>query len=256
MEIERDELYYEIKGSGTPILCLSGFASTGYNYHSLKLNGKMIILDNRGMGKSPNSLNSYSIQTLAQDACELMLSLGYKKFHVCGISMGGFIATECALLFPELVKSLSLLCTTSGGDDFVTLPYSTADDMFRFYSQDNKKISEALADITVHNEKLKNSIANIRQQYSPADPFEVVKQKKAVDTYLSHSHPLEKIKCPTYILTGDNDRYVNPENSLILSKKIKNSKADLISEADHMFFLEKPEEVSLKVSTFIEGVES
>ena len=255
MEIVRDELYYEIKGTGTPILCISGFASTGYNYHSLELNGKMVIIDNRGMGKSPNSLASYEIQTLAQDACEVMWSLGHKKFHVCGISMGGFIAAECALNFPDSVKSLSLLCTSSGGDDFVTLPYSTADDMFKFYSQNNKIISETLASLTVHNKELIAPIAKIRQEFIPADPYEVVKQKKAVDRYLSKPRPLENIKCPTYILTGANDRYVNPENSLILSRKIKNSKADLIPDADHLFFLEKPKEVSKKVSEFIEGVE-
>ena len=242
----------QITGEGEPVLCLSGFGCDHYNFESLDFNAHMVKLDNRGMGKSENNLDSYPLELLAVDAHEFMVALGFNSYHVVGISMGGIIAQECALQFPKNVKTLTLMCTTAGGKDFRSLPSLLEDDLRAFHSLPAEKAARiAVAATSCHPEKFEE-IIQLRLNH-PAVLEEVLKQKRAVDIYLRQSKDLSQIKCPTLIMTGANDRYVDPKNSYILKNKIPHSWLVTIDDADHLFFLEKPEEVSTHVVQFLNG---
>lgn len=76
----------------------------------------MLILDNRGMGKSSKPLMRYSTSEMARDLVELLDHLSWtsaRSLHIVGISMGGMIAQELGLLIPERVASLSLVSTAA-----------------------------------------------------------------------------------------------------------------------------------------------
>lgn len=241
----------EVKGSGRPILCLSGFGCDHYNFELLELEGQMIMLDNRGLGASENDLDAYTISQLAQDAHAFMLKLGHSKYDVIGISMGGFIAQEVTFQFPNNVKSLSLLCTTSGGDSFLPIPKLGHEELVRFYELEPEVAARLAITSTVYDKSLIEKIVKIRLEH-PANIKEVLKQKYAVDDFLIDSKPLYLIKCPTMIMTGENDRFVPPKNSITLQEKIPNSKLEVIGESDHLFFLERPELVSDKLNLFLQ----
>ncbi len=253
MKSKQNILSYLKRGHGFPILCISGFASNHYNFEWLELPGQMILAHNRGMGNSSNDLDSYDIQQLANDCMNLMDYLKYEKFHVCGISMGGMIAMELALNYPKRVSSLSLLCTTSGGSDFYPMTKTNPKKIHQLYTKSDEAIAEQVVSQTVYDLSKIDLIKNLRKSFR-ASSTEVLKQKHAVESYLEQARPLEKIDLPTYILTGENDRMVDPRNSKVLHEKIKNSHLSLIPESDHLFFLEKPQIVSKKITQFIQGV--
>ena len=75
-----------------------------------------LIFDNRGMAESDKPLMRYSTSEMAKDTLELLDHLGWtskRELHVVGISMGGMIAQELALLVPERIASLSLISTAA-----------------------------------------------------------------------------------------------------------------------------------------------
>ena len=75
-----------------------------------------MTFDNRGCGRSsaPLTLNYTTVQ-MAKDALELIDHLGWSQCHVVGVSMGGMIALEFALLASRRILSLTLLATHTGG---------------------------------------------------------------------------------------------------------------------------------------------
>ncbi len=255
MKTKQKILSFKEKGRGEPVLCISGFASNYYNFEWLSFDSRMIMIENRGMGNSSNELQSYSIETLAQDAADLMTSLNIESYHVCGISMGGMIAMELALMFPSSLKSLSLLCTSGGGDEFYPMFIADDESYKDLYQQSDEYIADTIVKRSIYDQKKFEVVKNLRMSFR-ANPKEVLKQKYAVENYLKLKRPLENIKCPTLILSGTNDRLVNPLNSRVLNEKIPNSKLEYIPETDHLFFLEKPQRVSKKVAEYIKGVNS
>lgn len=75
-----------------------------------------LIFDNRGMGNSDKPLMRYSTSEMARDLSELLDHLGWtgeRQLHVSGVSMGGMIAQELALLIPDRICSLNLISTAA-----------------------------------------------------------------------------------------------------------------------------------------------
>src|SRR4051812_49617390 len=74
-----------------------------------------VLYDNRGTGRSRGLPGLTSMAELAADAAGLLDRLGVESAHVHGLSMGGMIAQELALRFPERGRGLILGGTTPGG---------------------------------------------------------------------------------------------------------------------------------------------
>jgi 3-oxoadipate enol-lactonase len=108
-------IYYEVHGTGAPVLIIAGLASDVTDHASmireLSQHYRVIAFDNRGVGRSDKPDGAYSIDMMADDTAGLLCALGVGPVHVLGISMGGRIAVALALRHPELVKSLILAAT-------------------------------------------------------------------------------------------------------------------------------------------------
>lgn len=134
-------VYMDVVPSGTPrgtVLLLHGKNFSGSYFAqtatALREAGyRVIIPDQIGFGKSTKPVQyAYSFHQLARNTRDLLASLGVKRVHVLGHSMGGMIATRFALSFPETVVSLTLL-NPIGLEDWKALgvPYTSVDDNYR-----------------------------------------------------------------------------------------------------------------------------
>lgn len=114
------EIHYEIKGTGPKILFIHGIGADLKNPISLfdsPLSKLFTILafDPRGLGESDSSILPDSIAEMADDAAGLAIALGWDQYHVFGASMGGMVAQELVLRYPDKVQKLILGVTHAGG---------------------------------------------------------------------------------------------------------------------------------------------
>lgn len=253
--------HHEIVGEGIPVLVYNGFGCANWFFQDcaerLKDIAQFVLLENRGIGKADKALEPYDIEHLAQDGLDLMDHLGFDRFVVLGYSMGSFMAQVLALQAPERLRALVLLCSMGPGPDFLPLPVVT-DDMLRdSYVMPPPVMIDANLRMTTHPSFLKSQperFAWLKKQRlaSLADLEQVVFQNQAVHRYLSQPRPLHEIQCPTLIMAGAQDRFVNAGNSKILAKVLPQSRLKLVDEADHLFFHEKPEPVVRELRAFLE----
>src|SRR3954451_18490708 len=74
----------------------------------------VIAVDNRGCGRSSTPWRPWTTRTMATDAVAVLDELEIERAHIQGGSLGGMIAQEVALEFPERVETLVLVSTTGG----------------------------------------------------------------------------------------------------------------------------------------------
>jgi pimeloyl-ACP methyl ester carboxylesterase len=109
------KIYYEVKGTGYPVVLVHGFCGTGDGwkkgilYNNLLKGGyKVIILDLRGNGQSdkPHTDEAYSNDAEAKDIMGLMTSLNISRYNVVGYSRGSIIASRLLVLDNRVNKTV------------------------------------------------------------------------------------------------------------------------------------------------------
>jgi pimeloyl-ACP methyl ester carboxylesterase len=114
------DIYYELWGEGPPLVMAHGFCGCTDEWRVLTLplakKHRLLLYDVRGHGRSsaPEDPALYSMPIFAADQAALMRALGIGRAHVGGGSMGGMIAGQFAVDYPQMVSALLLLDTTCG----------------------------------------------------------------------------------------------------------------------------------------------
>ncbi|MFT7669862.1 MAG: pimeloyl-ACP methyl ester carboxylesterase [Planctomycetota bacterium] len=107
------QIHYELRGEGTPLLLVMGLGADGSvwadHVAEYEKHFQCVLIDNRGVGLSDKPPGPYTSARMAQDVAEVADALGIQKAHSAGISMGGIIVQELALLRPELLLSAVII---------------------------------------------------------------------------------------------------------------------------------------------------
>ena len=125
-EYGRCRLAYWTAGSGAPVLLVQGTGVHGAGWmpqvEALSDDYECVWFDNRGMFASrPAGDRPITVEQMADDCRALLDHLGHGEAHIVGHSLGGCIALQTALSWPERVRSLSLLCTAAEGPELVKM---------------------------------------------------------------------------------------------------------------------------------------
>lgn len=111
--INNIKTYFEVYGSGTPILFIHGLGSgtEGWKYQVefFSKKHKVYLYDVRGHGKSDKPSEGYSVEQFALDCYSFIKEVIGEPTHIVGISMGGIIAFQLAVDFPEQILSLTIV---------------------------------------------------------------------------------------------------------------------------------------------------
>lgn len=118
LEVEGACLSVEVAGErGPPVLLIQGVGVRGAGWRpqieALQHVARLAWFDHRGIGRSSGA--PVPIAQVAEDALAILDHLGWADAHLVGHSMGGVVAQEVALVAPERVRSLALLCTFARG---------------------------------------------------------------------------------------------------------------------------------------------
>lgn len=251
------KMYYEIRGSGSPLVMIMGWTANKDWWSQdfltyLEKHYTLILFDNRGAGRTESSKGLYYIARFADDVMALMNALDIQKAHVFGVSMGGMIAQELTIRYPDRVEKLILGCTTCGPKRGRSLSllgiYYGITYGFRYgYNMDKWMIRLVLSRSDLNNRD-KRLIQRIRT--APIKTLDKWKQFWAIRRFDSYSR-LEKIKCPALVMTGTKDLLMPQKNSDILVKKIPDAKLIKMYGLSHAFIGDDPEGVFITIHNFI-----
>jgi pimeloyl-ACP methyl ester carboxylesterase len=260
------EVYYEVHGQGDPLVLIMGLRRNVEWWYcqipTLSKHFKVLAFDNRGAGRSDKPKTDYSIRLFADDTAELMQSLNIKRAHVLGISMGGYIAQELAINYPEKVRSLVLGCTSAGGKRVVLMSPERLKKFTAIEGLSPEEILKKDMDIYFsdrfiegHPEKIKEFIEISLRYYQPADAFQrqfAACLKHDTINRLNHIH----ITMPTLIMSGDDDPLVPPENSHILKELIPHAELIFFPGKRHCFFIEEADQFNQTMTSFLRSIKN
>lgn len=104
------ELYYEVHGSGRPLILLHGGLGSsgmfGENLKALAKHRKVIAVDLQGHGRTADSDRPLSVELMADDVAELLKQLNLGRADVFGYSLGGGVALQTAIRHPDVVNKV------------------------------------------------------------------------------------------------------------------------------------------------------
>jgi 3-oxoadipate enol-lactonase len=255
-------IYYEIHGKGEPLVLIYGYAAdSGLWFRQIPILSRkyqVIAFDNRGAGRSDKLNIPYTMAMMAGDIAGLLDNIGIDTAHIFGISMGGMIAQHFALNYSQRVISLILGCTFCGGVHSIQPEPESIAALFDFERMKKMTPEEFVRQIIpfCFSQKFieKNpDIVEKRVAKSleyPLPLYVFTRQAAAImghDTY----ELLPKIKLPTLVIAGDNDRLIPFENSRILASRIPKAELLIIKGAGHEFFIEDAEEANKVVLDFL-----
>ncbi len=283
VKINGFECRYEVSGNleaKNTVIFVNGIANSLETWNQvkehLKDNYKTITYDLRGQWFSEvTSEKPYSFREMADDLDALMEALDVENAHLVGTSLGGEIALWYALLYPQKVKSLSVIASVSE----VTALLQRQVNRWRTIAL------EAVQDIDKNN----NDKATLRKWghnfYQGAVPelyansflednYDVVEQRDMVfqetchrDFFKGHVYlcdmffrlrtdekltpRLSEISCPTLLVAGEKDVIKPPSFSEMMARKMPNSEMRVLKDAGHAVINEKPHELGEMLKGFL-----
>src|SRR6516165_9018830 len=105
------KMYYEVHGSGDPVVLLHGSFMTITNnwtgwIDELSKTRKVIAVEMQGHGRTGDIDRDFSYENLADDVAALLDHLKIPRADLIGYSMGGGVAMQCAIRHPEKVRKV------------------------------------------------------------------------------------------------------------------------------------------------------
>jgi pimeloyl-ACP methyl ester carboxylesterase len=239
-------IYYETHGEGEPLLLIGGYGQYSGHWAALvpilSREHRVIVFDNRGTGRSDKPEGPYTVKMMAADAKGLLDAIGIDKANVFGVSMGGMIAQEFALNYPQRVISLILGCTECGGKNAVpqnkeTLAFLFGPEMAKLPAAERARQTPPWLwnqeFIDTHPKAVELYVETTTKY--PTPPHGYACQARAIRSHDTYDR-LPQIKVPTLVITGDADRIIPAGNSKILASKIPSAELVVLENSGHGFF--------------------
>ena len=245
VKIGNTEMYYATFGNGPKNLVVMPGLSDGL----ATVKGKAFILSGPYkkylkdytvyMFSRKNKMpEHYSIRDMARDQAKALKDIGIEKTYLLGVSEGGMISQYMAIDYPELIEGLILAVTApytndvamnavSGWiemvkkDDYKALMIDTAEKMYtKKYLDKNRKMFPLIAKFT-----------------KPKDYERFLRNAEAILEFDARDE-LNKIQCPTFIISGDDDNTVGNEGPYEMNERIPHSSVHIYHGIGHSAFEE------------------
>lgn len=263
------EICYEIFGApdAEPLVLIMGLGAQMIHWddefcRQLAARGfRVIRFDNRDIGKSSQMKGGkrlgalellklrflripvaapYKLSDMAQDVVGLLGALQIKSAHIVGASMGGMIAQELALVFPERVRSLTSIMSSTGNPKLpgptreaaallMAPPVVEREAFIKRFAETWKMLR---AGSFPQDEALDRERA-IRTFERGLNPAGVVRQLRAILASGSRKERLAALKVPTLVIHGTVDPLVRPEGGKDTAASIPGAKLLMVEGMGH-----------------------
>ena len=189
-------LYYEIHGSGEPLVLLHGGVGAiqmfGEVLSSLAQNRQVVAVDLQAHGRTAGIDRPLSFELMADDIAALTGHLGIEEADVMGYSLGGGVALRTAIQHPEVVRKLVLVSTPFKRDGWYP-------EVLAGMGQMGPQVAEPMKQTPMY--QLYASIAPRPEDW----PVLLTKLGELLRQDYDWSNEVAAIKAPTLIVVGDAD---------------------------------------------------
>jgi aminoacrylate hydrolase len=250
------ETYYEVHGSGPPVLLVAGLGGAGTYWREqvapFARAHTAILYDQRGTGRSSH-VPVKSIAELAQDALALFDNLKLDRVHYVGHSTGGAIGQVLALERPERLKSLVLYATVHRSDPFRRRMWSFRKSVLekmgpQAYARMTSLVLYSPDWIATHDARLaEEETISEKMLSNPAI------MASRIDAILAHdrAEDLARIRTPTLVLCARDDLMTPAYFSADIAARIPGAEYIRLDGGGHACSKTRPEEFNRHVLGFI-----
>ena len=246
--------YYEISGEGETLVFIHGLGSSNQDWAFqtafFPAYFKTITYDVRGHGQSEKAKPPYSVPLFAKDLKALLNNLELEKAHIVGLSMGGWIAFQFAIDYPEMVDSLTIV--NSWADMRIKtfsdkMTYFQRALFFKFLSM--RKIGEVVGAKLFIKPEQEELLQNFIDKWAENDKTSYMASFKTAKGW-SVEDRLGEITCPVLVVAADED-YTPVSAKEAYVKKMPNARLAVIKDSRHATPVERPDEFNQVVLDFL-----
>lgn len=256
-EVNGTKLYYEVAGQGDPIVLIHGFTLDTRmwddQFKEFSKHYRVIRYDVRGFGKSSTPIEGepYSNQ---EDLKALLDYLDIREAHIVGLSMGGGIAINFTLEYPDYASSLITVDSSLAGHTWSTQVMPGVRKIAEEESVEaglEAFINCPLFEPALRNPNVADRVKQIVRSYSGWALVHDNPQKGVVPSPHSRLH---EIKCSTLAIVGEHDTPDFHEIANMIDRDVLNSRKCVLQGVGHMSNMEAPEAFNREVLDFLESL--
>ncbi len=262
LSLDGMQVHHKREGSGKAVVLLHG---TGASLHTwdgwteqLDDTFEVYRMDLPAFGLTgPDPDKDYTIQGYVSFVDEYVEQMGVDSFAIAGNSLGGYIAWAYTVMHPEKVSQLILL-------DAAGYPSEGSADALAFKVASNPILSPLMKYITPKSFIRKNLEQVYADDQKVSDPIvdryydmalRAGNRQAFIDRVHTHhtdmSSRISEISCPTLIMWGDQDTWVNPADAQKFEKDIKGSKLIMYKDVGHVPMEEAPNQTAKDALAFL-----
>ena len=243
----------EIDGDGPPVVFLHGLGATSSSFQPLlgALDGfRCIRPDLPGTGRSAAPHAALSMEALVQSALEVARMVAGGPVHIVAHSMGTLVAQHAAAAAPETVLSLTLFGPIGEPADSGR---ERLRERARLVRHDGMlAVADAIAEAGLSSAtKVANPVAfaYVRESHLRQDAEGFAQSCEALAA--AKGADLRSLRCPTLLITGEDDPVAPPTAAQALADRIKGAKLRVLARCGHWTPLEQPKECARLASEHI-----
>ncbi len=245
-------------GAGELLILMHGIGGNRSNWtdqiHAFSPHFHTLAWDARGYGESDDYDGPLDFSDFAGDLVRVLDHFEVEKAHIAGLSMGGRISQDFYALFPERVKTLTLVATFTGFKNF------TPEERQRFVDLRKKPLVEEgkqpkdIAPIVAKSligpyateEQYQRLVASMAALHKES----YIKTVEAT-TMFDRSDNLANIAVPTLLIFGEHDPLTTAEMGRSMADKIPGCEFHIVPKAGHLVNLEQPKAFDALVLDFL-----
>jgi pimeloyl-ACP methyl ester carboxylesterase len=255
-------LHYEEKGTGPDtILFIHGLMLANESWelqrdHFAKTH-RVITYDLRGQGRSEHTKGGLGLDSLAEDAAQLMRKLAPEGCHVVGFSMESFIALRLGARHPALVRSLTLIEVSADAESWGKMPAYAA--MIALMSIAGvAPVAPRMMQILFARSILADParaplIARWRAVVDDL-PKSILRAAAASAMRGSVAGEIARITAPTLIIAGEEDHPVPLHHQKTVAAAIPRAVFEEVPVTGHAVMIERPDWFNARLARFLAGL--
>lgn len=243
---------FERVGQGPALVLMHGAEASRQMFAALvphlAKHFSVISYDQRDCGDTEAPERAATLADLANDAHQLIRTLGFKRAHVFGSSFGGRVAQALALLHPRSIDRLVLASTWP-----LPRPYEEL-------CPDARRLAELRQGLPGTAEELATWFfpedflrlrPELRRVFANARPASARSARRAATVTTTLDNGVAGIVAPTLVLAGELDRVVPPTVTLSMAGRIRGADAVLLPAIGHVTAMQAPEVLAHHILRFL-----